>query len=134
MIKTWQSVLEDSNGHNFSTKTPNWMALFALFLFWPIISKSCITWHALSSHEYLEIHLIFGGKIWNLKFVHYLNIVPLPLAPKQIFEWKWITIRVLFTCIFMQKGENPNLHLHLIFVNSICIGLNLIKAWLVEHI
>jgi hypothetical protein len=31
MIKTWQGVLEDSNGHNFSTKAPKWMALFAFF-------------------------------------------------------------------------------------------------------
>ena len=42
MIKTWQSVLEDSNGHNFSTKAPKWVALFAFFSIWPLVSKSCI--------------------------------------------------------------------------------------------
>jgi hypothetical protein len=63
MDQSWPSVTWTSNMHNFQTKRPNGVVLFATFFLWLLLSKTYITCHEFSSHNFLENHLILEGKI-----------------------------------------------------------------------
>ena len=131
MVQSLPSLHGISNEHNFSTKAPKWVVLFAIFSSWPLISKSCITLHELSSHDHLLIHAFFGGKLQNSKMVHCMDFLPLPLCLKDHFKWlwwrKWYCSRGFTTCTmhfwFFAK--------HLISINQVNYGL---ARWLRKHI
>ena len=89
MDQSWPSEHGTSTSHNFWSKAPIWVPLFAFWSSWHIISKSFITLHEISSHDHLLILAHFGGKFGNLKLVHHMNEIPLPLCLWDHFKWNW---------------------------------------------
>ena len=92
MIQSWQSVLETSNGHNFWTKAPIWVVLFAFWSSWHVVSKTSITWHEFHLHDHVLIHEVFWRKFHKINLDDYMHKISIPKLAWALFKWFWISI------------------------------------------
>jgi hypothetical protein len=86
-----------SQVHNFWTISPIEMVLFAAFLFWHVLSNSCIISHAFWSQKYLTFHLNFGGKVVIQKLCIAFTFYQLHLALNSI--WSDSHAKTVYCCI-----------------------------------
>ena len=113
---TFAKSIRTSSMHNFWTKRPNGVVLFATFLFWRLLSKTCITSHAFSSHNHLVFYLNFGGKnaIWKISIFY--TFYQLHLIKNDI--WSMLRPNFVYCSMHpMHMRVNSQLAITLAFIN-----------------